>query len=39
LLVVATDVYTWKILRRDQGLSAGETHSAMTQLANSVLAS
>jgi AcrR family transcriptional regulator len=32
LLVCATDVYTWKILRRDQGLSRAATAEAMCAL-------
>ena len=32
LLVVATDVYTWKLLRRDQGLSRAETVAAIRRL-------
>ena len=32
LLVVATDVYAWKLLRRDRGLSAEATASAMAEL-------
>lgn len=31
-LVVATDVYTWKLLRRDKGLSRSETVTAMCEL-------
>jgi AcrR family transcriptional regulator len=31
-LIVATDLYTWKILRRDQGLSRQETERAMREL-------
>jgi AcrR family transcriptional regulator len=38
LLVVATDVYTWKILRRDRRLSRGETCASMTQLVNAAVA-
>ncbi len=38
LLVVATDVSTWKLLRRDQGLSREATVSAMCVLVRSVLA-
>jgi AcrR family transcriptional regulator len=30
--VVATDLYTWKILRRDQGLSRRHTEAAMREL-------
>jgi AcrR family transcriptional regulator len=39
LLVVATDVYTWKLLRIDRGLGARATRTAMTQLCDAVLAS
>jgi AcrR family transcriptional regulator len=38
LLVVATDVYTWKLLRRDRGLSRSETESRIRQLIDAVLA-
>jgi AcrR family transcriptional regulator len=31
-LVVVTDVYTWKLLRRDKGLSRSETITAMREL-------
>jgi AcrR family transcriptional regulator len=31
-LVVATDVYTWKLLRRDKGLSRRQTTTAMREL-------
>ncbi len=31
-LVVATDVYTWKILRRDKGLDRSQTITAMREL-------
>ncbi|MCW2782294.1 MAG: TetR/AcrR family transcriptional regulator [Marmoricola sp.] len=37
LLVVSTDVYTWKLLRRDRGLSRATTEQRMTQLLNSLL--
>ena len=37
LAVVATDVYTWKLLRRDQGLSKDETARAMLVLVTAVL--
>jgi AcrR family transcriptional regulator len=37
LLVVATDVYTWKLLRRDQGLSQARTAAAMTQMIDALL--
>lgn len=32
LLICATDVYTWRILRRDQGLSRSETAAAITEM-------
>jgi hypothetical protein len=32
LLVCATDVYTWKLLRRDRGLSQAQTAKAMREL-------
>ncbi len=32
LLVVATDVYAWKLLRRDRGHSARATASAIAEL-------
>ena len=38
LLVVATDVYTWKLLRRDRGLSVPRTRSRMEALVRAVLA-
>ena len=38
LLVVATDVYTWKLLRIDRGLTARATGAAMTELCDSVAA-
>jgi AcrR family transcriptional regulator len=38
LLVVATDVYTWKLLRHDRGLSRSETHERMRALVDAVLA-
>ena len=31
-LVVATDVYTWKLLRRDQGLSRDETVASILKI-------
>jgi AcrR family transcriptional regulator len=37
LLVVATDVYTWKLLRRDQGLSQARTAAAMTHMIDALL--
>jgi AcrR family transcriptional regulator len=36
-LVVATDVYTWKLLRRDQGLSRDETVAAMLRIVKALL--
>jgi AcrR family transcriptional regulator len=38
LLVVATDVYTWKLLRLDRGLGARATRSAMVELCEAVAA-
>ncbi len=38
LLTCATDVYTWKLLRRDRGLSQAKTASAMRELVESVIA-
>ena len=38
LLVVATDVYTWKLLRRDRGLSRDETENRMHHLVSALLA-
>lgn len=37
LLVVATDVYTWKLLRRDQGASRAATEQRMERLVRAVL--
>lgn len=37
LLVVATDVYTWKLLRRDRRLSRSDTEARMLLLVESVL--
>lgn len=37
LLVVATDVYTWKLLRRDRGLSRVRTEARMRQLVRALL--
>jgi hypothetical protein len=37
LLVVATDVYTWKLLRIDRRLSAKATRAAMTALCEAVV--
>ncbi|HET8820056.1 MAG TPA: helix-turn-helix domain-containing protein [Thermoleophilaceae bacterium] len=36
-LVVATDVYTWKLLRRDQGLSRKRTAASMRRLIQGIL--
>ena len=38
LLVVATDLYTWKLLRRDRGLSRARTARRMELLVRTVLA-
>jgi hypothetical protein len=38
LLVVATDVYTWKLLRHDRGLSRSATQERMRALVDAVLA-
>lgn len=38
LLVVATDVYTWKLLRIDRRLSTRATAAAMTELCEAVVA-
>lgn len=37
LLVVATDVYTWKLLRRDRGLSRTDTEHRITTLVTALL--
>ena len=37
LLVVATDLYTWKLLRRDRGLSASDTAEHMHALCRAIL--
>jgi AcrR family transcriptional regulator len=37
LLVVATDIYTWKLLRRDQGASRAATEQRMERLVRAVL--
>jgi AcrR family transcriptional regulator len=39
LLVVATDVYTWKLLRRDRGLDRNHTERSMLRLVEAVLSS
>jgi AcrR family transcriptional regulator len=36
-LVVATDAYTWKLLRRDQGLSRDETLASMLKIVEALL--
>lgn len=36
-LVVATDVYTWKLLRRDQGLSRDETFASILRIVEALL--
>jgi len=36
-LVVATDVYTWKLLRRDQGLSRGDTLASILNIVEALL--
>lgn len=36
-LVVATDSYTWKLLRRDQGLSREDTTAAMLRIVQALL--
>jgi AcrR family transcriptional regulator len=35
-LAAATDVYTWKLLRRDSGLSAAQTELAICELISSI---
>ena len=37
LLVVATDVYTWKLLRRDRGLSRARTEQRIRRLVDALL--
>lgn len=37
LLVVATDVYTWKLMRRDRGLSRSQTENRIHTLVTAVL--
>lgn len=39
LLAVATDVYTWKLLRRDRDLGRDETQQRMRHLVDAILAS
>ena len=36
-LVVATDVYTWKLLRRDRGLSRAKTATAIRRIVEALL--
>jgi AcrR family transcriptional regulator len=36
-LIALTDIYTWKLLRRDLGLGTRETTAAMAQMVNAVL--
>jgi AcrR family transcriptional regulator len=38
-LVIATDVYAWKLLRRDRGMSKDETRKTIRELVVAVLAS
>jgi AcrR family transcriptional regulator len=38
LLVVATDVYTWKLMRRDRGMSRSQTEHRINALVSAVLA-
>lgn len=38
VLVVATDVYAWKLLRLDRGLSVGDVHDRMLLMVDAVLA-
>ena len=37
-LILATDVYAWKLLRRDQGLSPEATHESICRTVNALLA-
>jgi AcrR family transcriptional regulator len=37
LLICATDVYTWKLLRRDRGLTRGKTAAAIRELVEAVI--
>jgi hypothetical protein len=36
-LVVATDVYSWKLLRRDQGLSREQTAAAIRHMVQAII--
>ncbi|WP_164478588.1 TetR/AcrR family transcriptional regulator [Mycolicibacterium stellerae] len=38
VLVVATDVYAWKLMRRDRGLSVDEVHDRMLLMTEALLA-
>lgn len=38
VLVVATDVYAWKLLRHDRGLSVDDVHDRMLLMAQAILA-
>ena len=38
LFIAATDVYVWKLLRRDYGLDASETERAMRELLDGLIA-
>jgi hypothetical protein len=38
VLVVATDVYTWKLLRLDRGLSVDDVHDRMLLMTEALLA-
>lgn len=37
-LVVLTDIYVWKVLRRDRGLARSETEAAMREMVSRLLA-
>jgi AcrR family transcriptional regulator len=37
-LVVLTDIYTWKLLRRDQGFGRRQTEAAMTEMIEGLIA-
>jgi AcrR family transcriptional regulator len=39
LLVIATDVYAWKLLRRDSGLTRDRTEHSMRHMVTAILAS
>jgi hypothetical protein len=38
-LVAVTDLYVWKVLRRDMGLSRADTETAMREMVERVLQS